>query len=68
MSYKTACKFIFKDLKPLVAIEKKHNYRRRLAMAMALHPRLGRDSLLGTLGDTDVLRMIAYAMFYFTKQ
>jgi hypothetical protein len=67
MTYKTACKFIFRDLNVLLSMEKSHDYRRRLALAMALHPRLGRDSLLGTLGDTDVLRMVAYAMILVAK-
>ena len=67
MSYKTACRLIFKDLKTLLRIEKKHDARRRLALAMGLHPRLGGNSLLSLLGETEVLRLIAYDKFSFVK-
>ena len=51
MHYRNAFKLVFKDLKTLLRIENKHSSLRRLALAMALHPRLGKDSQLSVLGD-----------------
>ena len=62
MHYLTACRLMFKDLRVLMRLERKHNARRRLALAMALHPRLGRSSWLVAL-PPDVVRMIAYANY-----
>lgn len=62
MHYLTACKLMFKDLRLLLRLERKHNARRRLALAMALHPRLGKSSPLAALGP-DVVRMVAYANY-----
>jgi len=59
MTYKTAFKTMFKDLKTLLSIEKNHNAKRRLALAMALHPRLGKDSALGLICK-EIMVVIAY--------
>jgi hypothetical protein len=62
MTYKTAFKTMFKDLKILLSIEKKHNAKRRLALAMALHPRLGRDSVLGLICK-EIMVAVAYSNY-----
>ena len=53
---------MFKDLKILLSIEKKHNAKRRLALAMALHPRLGKESALGLICK-EIMVAVAYSNY-----